>query len=241
MAGKSLKTTADIIQYATLQYDNGGSVIVELFDRQQLYGIIEEAARRSVSVRTVCKEIMSRVTTERTDTATAEGPTVIDRDGNALSCHERHGVVPPTASVVPPTASVRVRDQKQPPERKAIGDTSEATQEIVRKEAKAETDRVAVVTLTDNQRRFIAALVNEPFYTGTDSCIWIDCFLDTLEADDVMSRMAAGAMVSTLREKGVIVVAVGSQPTPSGHTRKSKYFKFTDVGLEVITNEKLLR
>lgn len=159
---------------------------------------------------------------------------VIDRGGNELSYHERHGVASPTASA-------RVCDQKQPPERKAIGDTSETTQEIMRKGDKAETDRVAVVTLTDNQRRFIEALANEPFYTGTDSCVWIDCFLDTLEADDVMGRMAAGAMVSTLREKGIIVVAVGSQPMPSGRMRKSKYFKFTDVGLEVIANEKLLR
>lgn len=278
MAGKSLKTRADIVKYASEHYSEGGSIIVECYDQEQLQDIIDGAAKRKVSVRTVCKEIMgansqpsitARVdehemtdeefeahprmayrVVERTseqvllatdDLAEAvrlfqatEGSMVTDRDGNELPRPVKPRTVPPAVS--------EDRDaREQPTRRKRPGGAPETTQKIVRKRAEAETDRVAVITLTDNQRRFIAALADEPFFTGMSGFVWIDCFADTLEAGGVMGRMAAGAMVSTLREKGLITVTVGAQPTAGGRTRKAKYFEFTDVGVDVVRAAGILR
>ena len=83
------------------------------------------------------------------------------------------------------------------------------------------------LTLTAKQVAFIKAMPNDDFYEhGLDSALWVDCFCDTVA--DIFNPMAVGAMVSTLREKGVIVVG---QDKVNG--KKCKFMQFTEFGKEI--------
>ena len=83
------------------------------------------------------------------------------------------------------------------------------------------------VTLTAKQVKFIQRMPEDDFYeNGLDSTLWIDVYCDTIT--DEFNAMAVGAMVSTLREKGVIHVSVEKV-----NGKKCKYFGFTDLGKQV--------
>ena len=83
------------------------------------------------------------------------------------------------------------------------------------------------VTLTAKQVAFIKRMPEDDFFeNGLDSTLWIDVFCDTVA--DQFSPMAVGAMVSTLREKGVISVV---QDKVNG--KKAKWMAFTDLGKQV--------
>lgn len=63
-------------------------------------------------------------------------------------------------------------------------------------------------TLTKKQVLFIQHMPDDDFYeNGLDSALWIDCYADTVA--EIFNPMAVGAMVSTLREKGIIAVGEG--------------------------------
>ena len=83
------------------------------------------------------------------------------------------------------------------------------------------------ITLTAKQVAFIKAMPNDDFYEhGLESALWVDCFCDTVA--DIFNPMAVGAMVSTLREKGIIIVR---QDKVNG--KRCKYMQFTELGMEV--------
>ena len=89
-------------------------------------------------------------------------------------------------------------------------------------------DKIADVTLTANQVAFLNKLPDDDFFeAGAESTIWTDVYCDTIA--DVMNAMVAGAIISTLREKDLIYVAVDNS-----RGRKSKYFGFTDLGKAIL-------
>ncbi len=86
----------------------------------------------------------------------------------------------------------------------------------------------AGITLTAKQVRFLQRLPEDDFFErGVDSSIWIDVYCETVA--DEFNPMAVGAMVSTLREKGLIGVA---QDRVNG--KKCKWMAFTETGKEVL-------
>jgi hypothetical protein len=85
------------------------------------------------------------------------------------------------------------------------------------------------VILTAKQVAFIKELPRTQFWTGgLDSALWIDILCD--ELSDKMGPMTIGAMVSTLREKHLLVVSVGSYD----NGKKAKYIAFTELGKKVV-------
>jgi len=65
--------------------------------------------------------------------------------------------------------------------------------------------------LTELQQVFLNNMKNDTFYEqGLDSVLWVDIYLDTLE-ELGHGRMTMGAIVSTLKEKGVINITSGAR------------------------------
>ena len=88
------------------------------------------------------------------------------------------------------------------------------------------------VTLTARQCEFLRAASGCPCWSGGDGTVWTDALLDELG----MNGMSFGAMVSTLREKGLIRVwAESREDGATGRTRKVKAVALTDLGAEVLS------
>ena len=82
--------------------------------------------------------------------------------------------------------------------------------------------------LTPKQVQFIRLLPDTQHWSeGVDSTLWINVLCD--ELDDKMGPMTIGAMVSTLREKHLLEVTVGSYGE-----KKAKAFRFTNTGKAVV-------
>ena len=85
------------------------------------------------------------------------------------------------------------------------------------------------LTLTAKQVDFIRHIPDTSFYeNGLNSTPWCDVLADEIGGQFAGKPMTVGAMLSTLKEKGVIVVGV---ERVNGH--RSKYFCFTDLGKEI--------
>lgn len=83
------------------------------------------------------------------------------------------------------------------------------------------------LTLTKKQVSFIKRMPEDCFYeNGIESTLWIDIYCDTIA--DEFNPMSAGAIVSTLKEKGLIIVG---QDRING--RKCKSMAFTELGQQV--------
>lgn len=67
---------------------------------------------------------------------------------------------------------------------------------------------------------------------GLDSSVWVFDVRDTLESVG-MAGMTVGAMISTLREKGLLYVGVGEVKNTNGRARHEKYIELTDTGKKV--------
>lgn len=82
------------------------------------------------------------------------------------------------------------------------------------------------VVLTAKQIDFIRHLPDTTFWErGVDSLPWIDCLCDDIGGQFENKPMTVGAMVSTLREKGLLETGVTTI-----NKRKSKYFRVTEIG-----------
>lgn len=82
-------------------------------------------------------------------------------------------------------------------------------------------------TLTAKQVDFLKSLQGISFWdNGVDSALWCDC----IAMDINWNPMSVGAMISTLREKNLVVVS--RDETRQG---KPKYITFTDLGKKVAT------
>ena len=84
------------------------------------------------------------------------------------------------------------------------------------------------VTLTSRQADFMRAMAEESSQ-GSPECGW---YVDLLIDSSGISPMSAGAMVSTLREKGVIRVSC-ERREDAGRSRRVKVINLTDAGHEI--------
>ena len=87
------------------------------------------------------------------------------------------------------------------------------------------------VTLTARQCGFLRAASGCPCWAGGDGTLWTDVLLDEIG----MNGMSFGAMVSTLREKGLLEVwAESREDGATGRSRKVKAMRLTDAGEQVL-------
>lgn len=86
------------------------------------------------------------------------------------------------------------------------------------------------VCLTEKQVKFIKLMTTSDFWeNGLDSCLWIDVLCDELEVE--MGPMTIGAMVSTLREKGLLLVGKDKR---NHKERKAAFFELSELGKKVV-------
>ena len=89
-------------------------------------------------------------------------------------------------------------------------------------------DGVSVI-LTAKQVVFIKELPGTQFWeNGLDSALWIDVLCD--ELSDKMGPMTIGAMISTLREKGLLLVGKDRR---NHNERKAAFFELSEMGKKV--------
>ena len=85
------------------------------------------------------------------------------------------------------------------------------------------------VTLTEKQVDFIKHVPDTCFYEhGLESTMWVDVLADEIGGQFAGKPMTVGAMISTLREKEVIYVAVDKI-----NGKKAKFFGFTELGRKI--------
>lgn len=85
--------------------------------------------------------------------------------------------------------------------------------------------------LTPKQVDFLKHLSDSPFWqNGVQSTLWIDDLCDEITGQFEGKPMTVGAMVSTLREKGILAVALGRL-----ENKKAKYVELTDFGQRIAT------
>lgn len=88
------------------------------------------------------------------------------------------------------------------------------------------------VTLTARQCEFLRDASACPCWVEGDGTVWADVLLDELG----MNGMSFGAMVSTLREKGLIRVwAESREDGATGRSRRVKAIALTDLGAGVLS------
>ena len=89
------------------------------------------------------------------------------------------------------------------------------------------------IGLTEKHVTFIENLPKCYYWDrGLDSSVWVFDVRDTLEVVG-MAGMTVGAMVSTLREKGLLCVMLGAVESANGRTRREKYIELTETGKKV--------
>lgn len=87
------------------------------------------------------------------------------------------------------------------------------------------------VTLTARQCEFLQAASGCPCWAEGDGTLWTDVLLDEIG----MNGMSFGAMVSTLREKGLLEVwAESREDGATGRSRRVKAMRLTDAGEQVL-------
>ena len=87
------------------------------------------------------------------------------------------------------------------------------------------------VTLTARQCEFLQAASGCPCWAGGDGTMWTDVLLDEMG----VGGMSFGAMVSTLREKGLVRVWAESRENgATGRSRKAKAMRLTERGEQVL-------
>lgn len=85
----------------------------------------------------------------------------------------------------------------------------------------------AGVTVTARQLEFLRVMADESSLGSPDGGWWVDCVIDA----GGYNGMSAGAMVSTLREKGLIRVGTELRDNPAtGRASKAKAISLTDLG-----------
>lgn len=85
------------------------------------------------------------------------------------------------------------------------------------------------IGLTEKHVTFLESLPKCSYWDhGLDSSVWVFALTDT-----GMAPMTVGAMVSTLREKGLLRVMLGEVENMNGRTRHEKYIELTETGKKV--------
>lgn len=85
------------------------------------------------------------------------------------------------------------------------------------------------VRLTAKQVDFIKHIPDTCFYEdGVDSAVWCDCLCDDIKGQFEKNPFLVGAMISTLREKGLVTVS-----RDDSREGKPKAMAFTEVGKKI--------
>ena len=111
----------------------------------------------------------------------------------------------------------------------------EANKKYVEKQKKARRSKDVAfeqegVTLTAKQVNFIKEAQQTNFYEhGVQSTLWCDVLVEEIGGEFAGKPMTVGAMISTLKEKGLVYIAVEKV-----NNKKSKYFGFTELGQKVL-------
>ena len=89
------------------------------------------------------------------------------------------------------------------------------------------------IGLTEKHVTFLKNLPKCSYWDrGLDSSVWVFDVRDTLESVG-MAGMTVGAMVSTLREKGLLMVGIDAVASSNGRTRREKFIELTETGKKV--------
>ena len=89
------------------------------------------------------------------------------------------------------------------------------------------------VGLTEKHVTFLKNLPKCSYWGhGLDSSVWVFDVRDTLAVAG-MTGMTVGAMISTLREKGLLRVMLGEMESTNGRTRREKFIELTETGKKV--------
>lgn len=125
--------------------------------------------------------------------------------------------------------------EKKAREDKVEADAKQAEEAVAKKTKKKAKKNVAFrftetdgteTTLTEKQVDFIKHLPDTCFYeNGVDSALWIDVLADEIGGQFANKPMTVGAMVSTLREKGIVQVG---EDRING--RKCKFMTLSELG-----------
>lgn len=231
MAGvKYIRNAADMKNFAMENYNDGGS-IADDWNGDDYVRVAEDAAKFGRTVRAHMKVLFAEEFRRRESmTASVLPPKATDGTRD----------LPPTPSgavgqdsaqnapETPPEASQSTRTTGRP-----VRTRRAPRSKLVEGGVEIEYAGKPVV-LTPRQVIFLHNLPNDNFYTDPTSVVWIDNYVTTLAG--VMAPMTAGAMVSTLREKGVITVHVGVCLLYDAKCagRRSKYFLLTDLGVRLM-------
>ena len=90
------------------------------------------------------------------------------------------------------------------------------------------------IGLTEKHVTFLKNLPRCAYWNrGLDSSVWVFDVKDTLESAG-MAGMTVGAMISTLREKGLLRVMLGAMESTNGRTRREKFIELTETGKKVV-------
>lgn len=85
------------------------------------------------------------------------------------------------------------------------------------------------VHLTGKQVEFLKHLPDSCYWEhGLNSALWTDILCDEIGGEFTGKPMTIGAMISTLREKGIFAVGIGTV-----NNKKCKYIELTDMGKEI--------
>lgn len=90
------------------------------------------------------------------------------------------------------------------------------------------------IGLTEKHMVFLINLPKCFFWKdGLNSSVWVFDVRNTLALMAGMADMTVGAMISTLREKGLLRVMSGKMESTNGRTRREKYIELTETGKKV--------
>lgn len=89
------------------------------------------------------------------------------------------------------------------------------------------------VTLTAKQLDFMNHLEDDPYSVSPDYGWWVDLLQDNIGGQFAGKPMTVGAMISTLREKGLMRVEHEKRDNGDGKEVKCRSIYFTDLGRRV--------
>lgn len=114
----------------------------------------------------------------------------------------------------------------------AVNHPKKSSRSLRKAAHRVEVDGVEI-GLTEKHMMFLTNLPKCSFWDdGLDSSVWVFDVRDTLESVG-MAGMTVGAMISTLREKGLLRVMLGEVGSTNGRTRREKYVELTETGKKV--------
>lgn len=114
----------------------------------------------------------------------------------------------------------------------AINHPKKSSRSLRKAARRVEVDGVEI-GLTEKHVTFLTSLPKCSYWDhGLDSGVWVFDVRDTL-AMAGMAGMTVGAMISTLREKGLLRVTLGEVENMNGRTRREKFVELTEMGKKV--------